>query len=156
MYSYLTKNGSSLAFGLGLLITVLFLVSIFTGLDAWSLIPEDSAERYDTTIFNLGLIGSMALAVACAAAILVFGIYQLATNFKGAIKGIAGLAFIVIAYFVLSGMSTPNPALAETLSQFDISDALSSSISGGIGVTILLVTIAVLSTFIFEIINFFK
>ena len=61
MYKLLTKNGQTFAFGLGVLVTVIFLGSVFSGMSSFQSMSE--ADRYATTIFNFGLYASIGLTI---------------------------------------------------------------------------------------------
>jgi len=41
MYKFLSKNGQLLAFVLGLVITAIFMFSVFSGLDTFNALAED-------------------------------------------------------------------------------------------------------------------
>ena len=158
MYTFLTRNGQTIAFGIGLLLVIVTIAAIFGGVDEWSLIPDDDFSRYDTTIFNAGMYGAILLIVLCAAAALLFGVFQLATNFKGAIKGIIGLVAIVVLFYIIKG--TADPSLDGLNLNDDIAGALdagqSTFITGAIATALILAAIAVVATAVSEVINFFR
>ena len=87
MYKFLTKNGQAIAFGLGVVIVLLFLISVVPNISTFSDQPKE--VQYETGIFNLGLQGAIALAVLAAVAMVGFGLFHVATNFKGSLKELA-------------------------------------------------------------------
>ena len=161
MYNFLTKNGQSLAFGLGTVIVVLFLVNIFTGLSTFEALPEDQQDS--TGIFNFGLSSAIALVIIAAIAMLLFGVFHVATNFKASRKGIIGLVVLAIIFFVSyttdSGEVTSfiQPAVDKFKATGGVITADNLKfISGGITTVGVLMGIAVAAFVIAEIRNFFK
>ena len=156
MYQFLTKNGTSVAFGLGLLIAILFLFSVLGGLDGFNALPKD--DKGTTSIFNIGLQAALVLIVLCAIVALLFGIYHLVTNPKGAVKLIIGLAVLVGLIIVLYSISTPEKSgpIFETIQEFNISDNVSKFISAALSTVLILAGLAALSFVVSEIRNLFK
>ena len=158
MYKFLVDNGQRLAFGLGLLITVLFLVNVLTGIDEFTALPDE--ERSTTSIFNLGLTGALVLTVIAAAAMIIFGLYHIASNFRSSAKGLIGVAALVvifiIAYSTASGEPDPG-AVAEAAQKVGgISDGQMKFISGSIMTAMILTGVAAAAFVISELRNFFK
>ena len=156
MYTFLTRNGQTIAFGLGLVVTVLMLLLIFGGVAEFEAIPDDDLSRYDTTIFNFGLYAAIGLVILCFIAAVLFGIYQLATNPKGALKGLAGLGAIVVLFFILYSSADANADMLERLSDFNVSTGQSQFITGAIATALILAAAGILATVVGEVINFFK
>ena len=156
MYRFLTKNGQTLAFLLGLVITVIMFVSIFGGLDTFSSIPEDDPSRYDVPIFNFGIGISMVLTVLCAAVAVLFGLVQFISNPKGALKGLIGIAVIIALFFIIYNAADPSVPKAGLLEEFSISDDRSKFISGAVATSLILVAVAAVATLISEVVNFFR
>ena len=155
MYKFLAKNGQLLAFGLGALVTILFLGSVFSGLDTFT--NAEKEAQYEMTLFNFGLSATIALIAICAILALLFGIYQIATNPKGSLKGLIGIAAIIAIFFIGQSMAgADGPAVAKAVETFDVTPAQSAYISGGIITTLALVGLAVLAFVISEVSNFFK
>ncbi|MEO0779129.1 MAG: hypothetical protein AAF146_21365 [Bacteroidota bacterium] len=63
MYKFLVRNGQLLAFGVGILFTVIFLGSVLGGLDSFNSLAEE--EQSTTGIFDFGLVAAIALAILC-------------------------------------------------------------------------------------------
>lgn len=156
MYAFLTKNGQTLAFGAGLILVVAAIVLIFSGLSGFEAYG-DTPERYQTTIFNFGMYAAIALIIIGLIAAVLFGIFQLATDPKGALKGIIGLVAIVVLFFVFYSIADPNSAMLSRLSSdFVVTPGQSKFISGGITTALILLAASVLAAAVAEVINFFK
>ena len=156
MYKFLSKNGQTLAFGLGILITAIFLLNALPNVDL-----IDTENPQDVNIFNFGITGTIVLIVIAAAAMILFGLYQVISTFRTSWKGIMGFAMLVVIFLV--AYSTANGSLANEVSAIQaaasdagVTDANLKFIGGSIVTLLILVIIAVGSFVVFEIINFFK
>ncbi len=158
MYTFLTRNGQTLAFGLGLVIVVLMLIFIFSGVSDFEAIPETDVSRYDTSIFDFGMYGAAFLAFACAAAAVIFGIYQVATNPKGALKGLLGLAAVIILLLILYSTADADTAMlaAQAKDGFFVEEGQSKFITGAIATALIMAGGAVLALAVSEVLSFFK
>ena len=161
MYKFLTKNGQALAFGLGVLITIIFLVMVLAGVGEFSALPEE--EQDQTTIFNFGLTSAMFLTVVAALAMIGFGLMQVASDFKGSMKGIIGFGFLLVIFFVTYSMasSEATPYIQGSIDKFEETGAVFTSnnlkfISGGISTSLALVVIAAVAFIFAEVRNLFK
>ena len=156
MYKLLTKHGQLIAFGIGLLVIILYLGSVFGGLDSFSLLSKE--DRGTTSIFDLGLKATLVLLVICAICAVLFGIWHMVTNPKGAIKGIIGLVVIIILFIILYSMSTPETSgiVGNAVEKFNLTAGESKFISAALKSTLILGGLAALSFVVSEIRNFFK
>lgn len=156
MYKFLTKNGQLLAFGLGVLITILFLGSVIPGLEDFNMLSKE--EKPTTNIFNLGIAGAIALAVIAAVAAIVFGILNTVMNLKGSIKGLIGVAVLLVLFFALYAMAAPETSgpLVSTIEAFNVTEGQSKFISGAINTSLILAGVAAAAFVISEVRNFFK
>jgi len=161
MYKFLTKNGQALAFGLGVLITAIFLIMVVSNMEEYTTLSE--AEQDKTSIFNFGLVGAIALAVIAAAGMLFFGLFQIVTNLRGSVKGLIGVAILVVIFLVAYSMSSaePTPYIQGAIDKFEAGGAVFEnstlkSIGGGIGLTVALIVLAFAAAAVSEIINLFK
>lgn len=154
MYNYLARNGQTLAFGLGVLLTVVFLISVFSGMDGFTSLAEE--DRGQTNIFNIGLYASFALVILAAVAMIGFGLLHVASDFKGSIKGIAGLAAIVIIFLVGRGMGSDDSLISDAITEFKVTEGQSAIITGAIRTGIALAALAAITFVLSEIRNFFK
>ncbi len=158
MYRFLTKNGTMLAFGVGLLLTLVFLFSVMGGVEEFNMMSKENKGQ--TTIFNAGLYGTLALVVICFVISVLFGVYQLATNPKGAIKFLIGFAVLAVVFFAVFTLAAPDTGkVAELVADpnYNVqSETISKLISAGLWTVLSLAGIAVVSFILSEIRNFFK
>jgi hypothetical protein len=142
MYKFFLKNGQQVAFGLGLLLTIIFFVGAFSG---------DSPDR-----FNFGLVAGMLLSVICLIAMVVSELYHSITNPKESLQGMITFGGMLVLFGILYAVSKTDPAMADTLNRFKISEGLSKMISAGISTSLLLLLGAAAVAAFFEVRNFFK
>jgi hypothetical protein len=161
MYKFLTKNGQALAFGLGVLITVVFLISVVSNMEEFTALSE--AEQENTSIFNIGLVGAIGLAIIAAFFMLAFGLFQIFTNLRGSVKGLIGVAILLVIFFIAYSMNSadPSPYIQGAIDKFEANGSTFNndtlkSIGGGIGLTVALIAIAFVAAAISELINLFK
>ena len=156
MYKFLTKNGTALAFGLGVLVSVIGLGMIIGGLDGYNMLAEE--EQGTTSIFNVALWGAIILVVLCFAAMLVFGLIHVATNWKGALEGIIALAVIIgltILFYSMAEVETTGK-IGGLIESGKLDGDTSKWISGVLSTTLIMLG-ATVAVFIFsEIRNAFK
>ena len=156
MYNLLVKHGQLIAFGLGLVITVVFLISVLGGLSGFQALEE--GQQGTTTIFNAGLYGAILLTVLCVAGILIFGLYHTATNLKAASKFLIGFVALIVVFFVFysMGAETETGKLGATLEKFNITGGVSKFISGALGTALTLAALAAGAFLLSEVRNLFK
>ncbi|MEM9823951.1 MAG: hypothetical protein AAF985_22895 [Bacteroidota bacterium] len=156
MYKLLTKHGQMIAFGLGVLITAIFLISVFSGLEEFNGLGKE--QQYETTIFNFGITAVRFLVVATFVIMIVFGLYHVLTNLKGSMKGILGfvvlLAIFGISYATATSETSDN--FVKLFEKFDVTDGASKFITAAINTGLALCAIAGVSFVISEVRNFFK
>ena len=156
MYKALTKYGQLAAFSIGLIVIVVFFGSVFGGLDSFNALAKE--DRGTTTIFNNGLYLTIGLLVLCAIVAVLFGVFHMVTNPKGALKAIIGIAILLILFFALYSTSTPETSgiVANAVEKFGLSDGESQFISAALKSTLILGGLAALSFIVSEITNLFK
>lgn len=155
MYNTLAKNGTTIAFGLGALVVAIFLISVFTRIEDTMTIEDLIASN----IFDLGLYLTIFLAAAGALAVLVFGLLSIVTDFKGAMKGLIGVAVLVVIFFVAYSAAAPaaeGTGVYSAMQKYDISEGVSKFISGAIITTLVTLAIAVISLIGSAIVNIVK
>ncbi len=156
MYKILTKHGQLAAFSLGLLVIIIFMVSVMTGIEGFNALSKE--DQYSSTIFDMGIRLTLVLLAVCALAALLFALYQTVTHPKAALKGIISLVVLVILFGVLYSTSvaeTTGP-VADAVQEFGLSENQSKMVSAGIKSTLLLGGLAVAAFVISEIRNLFK
>ncbi len=162
MYNFLTKKGQLMAFLLGAISTIIVLVSITTNSNKHLLDAPDAAKRAteiaDTGILNTGINITTFLLVLALAAVVIFGLVNLLSNWKSSLKFIIGFAVLVIMFMVLKGSAEHETVgkIVETMKEFNIDEGLSKGISAAIKGTVAMAVVAVGSMIVFEIINIFK
>ncbi|MEM9886356.1 MAG: hypothetical protein AAF849_10720 [Bacteroidota bacterium] len=157
MYQFLSKNGQTIAFGLGVVLTAIFLISAFGGIEKFNMLPEE--EQWQTNIFNIGFYAVIALTILCFAAALLFGVGQMFGDLKGALKGIIGIAALVVIFFIVYSAVDPaadSAGVMKEIKQFELTDGQSKFISAGLVTTIILSLVALATFVVFEVINLFK
>ncbi len=158
MYKFLTKNGQTIAFGAGVLISLIFLISVFGGLDEFNAYGDKDPARYATTIFDFGLYAAAFLSVICFLIAVVFAIIHIAGNPKGSIKGIIGVGVLLVVAFILYSTSvheTSGP-VATQLTKFNVTEGASKFISGAIKLAGLMMAFTGIAFVVSEVRNFFK
>lgn len=156
MYKFLTKHGTALAFGLGVLVSAIGILTILGGLDGYNMLPED--QQGTTHIFDFAIGGGITLVIICFAAAILFGIYQIVTNPRGAIQSILGLVVIIGLLVVFYATATPETSgkVYQAIQDGELSANTSRWITGALATT-LVVFGATVFVFIFsEIRNVFK
>lgn len=155
MYKFLAKNGQTIAFGIGVLVTALFLISIFSGLETFSM--QSDEEQFQTGIFDLGIIAAIGLAILCFIAAVVFGLMQMLGNIKGSLKGLLGIAALLAVFFIAFSMAAPSTGELATVEEtFKVTSGQSKFISAAIFSATAMALLAAASFVISEIVGFFK
>ena len=151
----MSKHGQLIAFGLGVLITIGFLVGVFGGIEEFTATAVE--EQGQSNIFNFGLYAAIALAILGAAAALIFGLIQTISNPKAAIKFVGALAVLGILYFVgqqLAGADSQE--ILDTRQEFGVSDGQSAIINGAIWGGLILAGLTAVAFVLGEILSFIK
>lgn len=156
MYKFLSRNGQMIGFGLGALISILFLVSWLSGTESMMAMPED--ERYKTGIFDVGFYGTGLLFILAVVALVGFGLMQTFGNVKGSMRGLIGVAILVgiflISYATASAESTG--MVADAAKKMSVSDNTVKLIGAGLNTVIVLAIVTFVALIASEIRNFFK
>ncbi len=157
MYKILSKNGQTFGFLLGAVVTLLYVIIMSAGWGQFSSLG-DSPDRYNTTIFNFGLFASIAMVIVGVLIVAFFGITQMASNPKGAVRGVLGVAALaaifLVSYATASGEATG--PLAKSVENMGVSSNALKMISGGIATSIILALLAGAAILVSELRNFFK
>lgn len=166
MYSFLNKYGQALAFGLGVVITIIFLGGAL-GSDAIATISPDSddVDKYNSTLFNFGIGAAIFLTIVTVAAMLLFGIFQVISSPKSSMKGIIGLAIVavlmVIGYSMAPG-EADHPQIVTAIEKFESAQGATLTpgnlkfIGGSIITALVLLAVSVVVLIVFGVRNFFK
>ena len=160
MYKFLTKNGQLIAFGLGALITIIFLGVALSGMDEFNSLVS-MKKGHESNIFNFGISASIFLIALGFILMLGFGLYQVAINFRNSMKGIIGFGVIILIFIIASNMVPGSieeipQYIAGPMEKYEVSLSDYGFISGGIMTALVLGLGAVLAFVGSEILNFFK
>ena len=165
MYKFLTKNGQTLALGLGVLVIAIFLIGTYIGFSnagydmSTDLNKLSDEEQAGIQFFTPGIMLTVAMiVVAFALAFVVFGITDLIKFPKNAIKFAIGLIGLIIVFYILYATSSFDSAgRMESLNErFEITESISKFISGGIKTTLGLLGFSVLAVIAGELWALFK
>lgn len=156
MYKTLTKHGQLLAFGIGLLVIVLFVGSVLSGVDGFNALSKE--DQLNTTIFDIGIIMTLVLLVICAVIAVLFALYQMATNPKGALKGIVAMLVLAVLFGILysTAVAETTGPIGKAVEEFGLTEGQSKLVSAGIRSTLILGGLAVAAFVISEVRNLFK
>lgn len=164
MYQFLTKNGQVLAFGIGVVLIVIFLAMSVSGAGDYNFETITDAEMRDVTIFDFGIWASIILTIGAALALVLFGVYHVVTDIKGSGKGLLGLLGLVAVYviaYVLAPGEAGSAQLQGAIDKFAesgngvITAGNLKFIGGSITTSLILVGVAVLAM-ISSVVNIFK
>lgn len=165
MYSFLNKYGQALAFGLGVLITIIFLAMIFTDPETANVDMMSAEEKFETSMFDFGIAVSLFLTVAAAAAMLLFGIFQVISSPKASIKGIIGLGLVAVLMFIgytMAAGEADHPQIVTAINKFESAQGAELSagnlkfIGGSIITALVMLAVSFVVLIVFGVRNFFQ
>ncbi len=159
MYNFLSKYGQVAAFAVGLLITIIFVFSIFSGLDDFNAYGPKDAARFQTGIFNFGIAVTIGLAAIAFVIMLIFILLNTVTSLtSGGAKGMIGILIAVAVFAVCYFIAEPltNGPLQPFTEKFNVTEGQSKLISGGVNASIIMCGIALAVFVLSEIRNIFK
>lgn len=171
MYDFLNKYGQALAFGIGVLVVVIFMVSIFGApsaeIDVLTNDQVKGAEKYATSAFDFGIYASIALIIVAFIAAIVFGLAQVVSNPKSSLKGIIGALLLIVICFVCysvanNDISQESAEIQNSITKFNTDQGANFDggtlkfISGSIISAVVLVGLSILALIAFGIRGIFK
>lgn len=165
MYSFLNKYGQALAFGLGVIISIIFLAIIFSDPATATVDMMSPEEKFNTSMFDFGIAISLFLTVAAAAAMVLFGVFQVISSPKASIKGIVGLAVVALLMFVAYTVADGTPDHPQIVTAIDKFESAQSAeltagnlkfISGSIVTALVMLALSFVVLIVFGVRNFFK
>lgn len=157
MYKLFSKYGLLIAFVVGLVFTLIAIIPAFTSLpDGFSIM--DMEEQVKTTAFDTGLKVTIGLFFAAIIITILVSVLGILKNPKAAIKGVIGIAVLVVLIFVLYSTSPvdSSPGYQAFLDEFNVSDNLSRWIDAGLKSSYILTAVAVGVMVLGEVRNLFK
>ena len=157
MYKLFSKYGLLLAFSIGLIFTLIFLLPVLSGL------PEGFSEmaveeQSNTNVFDVGLKATIGLLIAAVIILILGSLLTLAKNPKGALKGIIGIAILLVLIFVLYSTTDDetNRRVLAAMDEFGVSQNLLKWISASIRGAFVLSGAALVLMLLGEVRNLFK
>lgn len=163
MYKFLTKNGQAIGFLTGALVSGIFLAIALPNAGNYDFDNMSDPDKYASTIFNFGISGAIFMIAVAFIALVGFGLYHIATNFKSSVKGLIGVGILAVIFIVAyaTASSEITPYLQGAVDNYTAGGATFTPdnlklISAGITTAIALTLVAG-GAFVFsEIRNFFK
>lgn len=165
MYKFLTKYGQTAALLLGVLIVLIFLITVSSGLSSAGYdmstdlngLPDDAKAAINFFNPTIAITGFLAILTGFLAFV-AFGVWDLIKFPKSAIKFLIGLAVLLVVFFIL--YSTADPSVSEAFQgkyeENNITDTISKFISAGTITAVGLVLIAAVLMILGAIRNAFK
>lgn len=171
MYSFLTKNGQTIAFVTGVVLSLIFIILVMSNPLTADLSAESfSGKTPDETLsalekltqFDFGLYITYILMAITAIAAIGFGLYQFVTTLidtpKNAMRTVAIILGLIVFFFVGKAISpsVDSNGVMAAASSFGVTDSQRGLISGGINLTLIVLILAVVTLIALEIRNIFK
>lgn len=161
MYNFLVKNGTAVAMGVGTVVTLIFIISVWAGLSGSGYDLSTDLLNVDyksVNAFNLGMYLTIVLGAIAIILMLVGIAYDLVSNRKSSMKMIIGLLVLIVVFVILySTASYDTGGNWDYLNnEFGVGESSSKFISAGIWSCIILMIVAVLAIAVSEARNFFK
>jgi hypothetical protein len=164
MYDFLVKKGLTLAFIIGTIITVIFLVIAVNGINGAGLAGVDLTERKadipSMNFFNFGLWAAIILTLVCFGLLLLFILVDIGKFPKQMGRAILAVVALIVVFVGLTMSSTAESGpLWDKLynnPDFAFTPGVSKFVSGGLKTTGILTVLAVLIMIGAEIRNSFK
>ncbi|WP_236974392.1 hypothetical protein [Membranihabitans maritimus] len=157
MYKLLSKYGLALAFVIGLVFTLIFLIPAMNGLPAGfgEMVME---EQTKTNAFNTGLKATIVLFIATVIITILASLLSVIKDPRAAIKGIIGIAILLILVFILysTSLAEQGGRVAAAATEFGVNDNMSKWISAFIKGAFVLSGAAIVIVILGELRNLFK
>lgn len=157
MYKLFSKYGLILAFVIGLVFILIFLIPALSGLpEGFSVMGTE--EQVNTNAFDVGLKATGGLLIATIIITILASLLSLAKNPKGAIKGIIGIAVLLVVVFVLYSTSSAEASgrVQAAMQEFNVSASMSKWISAFLKSSFILAGAAIVLMILGEVRNLFK
>ncbi len=167
MYNLLARKGQLFAILLGVLLVAIFLIPAISGLNGGGyglsdISLKDMSASDKENIFGYFTPGihttAYLIMITAFLAFVVFGIWNLIKFPKQSIKSLIGFVALLVVFFILYSTSDAETGgkIGELVQKYDISEATSKYISGGLKATIGLSFLALAIMILSEIWNLFK
>ncbi len=151
LYNFLSRYGQVVAFVVGLVLIVAYLMTVQSGLEEFNALGKEDQAK--TTIFNIGLMSAIGLIIAAVVLVFLFALFDLVFNPKNSLRSLALLLFIGLLFFLGYSMAQADEAgkLAELYQKYQITPFIAKLIGGGLRATIWLGILAVVAVIVTEI-----
>ena len=156
MYNFLVRRGTTIAFVVGFLISVIILILNFSG--AKGILADDFETLYGVSQFTTTSAIGVFLVAAAIIIMIIGGAYGLIVNPKSALKFLIGFGVLAVLCLILYfGMGDNNTNEVRNLMEEEgISSTISKMINAGIFSTLALLGIALVTMILGELRNAFK
>lgn len=157
MYKLFSKYGLIFAFAVGVVFILIFLVPVLSGLpDGFTELADE--EQVTTNVFNTGLRATGVLLIATVIITILASLWSLAKDPKGAVKGVIGIAILLVIMFVLYSTSAGEDGgrVQAALAEFNVTSTMSQWISAFIKGAFVMAGGAIILMVLGEISNLFK
>jgi hypothetical protein len=161
MYSFLLKNGTAIAMGVGTLITLIFIGTSISGLSSAGYdMGTDlvSVDYKNINAFNTGIYLACLLSAIAVIIMLIAVVLDLWSNRKTSMKMIIGMVVMAVVFFALyqTAAFETGGKWDELNTEFGVTEGASKFITSGIIGCGILGGISVLAIVVAEVRNFFK
>lgn len=159
MYKFLIKKGTTIAFAVGGLVTLITCIFIFAGVDAFNSVPTDrQANSVEGDIFMVGIYLTFGLLMLAVVVTVVMSLLGLAKDPKAAKQGLIAFTLVLVVFIIFYVLADANGtgSLAHTIEINNISPSISKMITAGLQMALILTVGAGIVAVIFEGINVFK
>jgi type III secretory pathway component EscS len=173
MYKFLSKHGQTVAFVIGVGVSVLFMLFIFIDLGGKELtsetfktdgVPMEGAQLMETLegikAFDFGFYATYALLILSIVAAVVLSLLYFLTNFQlSALKDLVPMLVLVVVFMVVYNSYDPDTdayLVKVARDTFSVGDVESRIVSGGITTSIFALFAAFASFIVAEIVNVFR
>lgn len=174
MYKFLSKNGQLLSFVVGIVISLIFVVSILTGIgdrvmnadmfkDGGGVVMSTSEIKDvldSVSIFDFGFYSTYVLLTVAVAAAILLSLWFFVTNFSvKALRNLIPIIIMLVIFFIVySSYSADTDAYLVKVARdaFSVGDNESKLVSAGITTALWSLVATVAVAVVVEIVNFFR
>lgn len=174
MYKFLSKNGQILSFAVGIVISLIFVMTILTNMNGRELsadtfkengvameAPQVAKTLEGITLFDFGFYATYGLLIACIAAAILLSLLYFFMNFKvSALKGLVPIIVLLVIFFVVYSSYSPDASdvykVKVARDAFVVGDGASKIVSGGITTAGFALAAAFISFIAAEVVNIFR
>ena len=174
MYKFLSKNGQIISFAVGIVISLVFLMTVLSKVGDQELsadtfkengVAMETPQVVETlegiTLFDFGFYATYGLLIVSIAAAVLLSLAYFFMNFKvSALKGLIPIIVMAIIFFVVYSSYNPDASdiykVKVARDAFFVDDGASKIVSGGITTAGFALAAAFISFIAAEIVNVFR